>query len=191
MNHCNIANVWGILEKYKKKFDVNEKPYLEVFLDCSHAEYGRVRILGRIWGKGQVEDFMFRFKPKDEVRLGGNMQQYERKKVVRSSFNLYKFNSGPIKERKAAFIMIGEVVSLEGETLKIRIVHKLENGSIDREETFEVTVPKDALLDCDASPEAGKLVKLKGYIMQREDDFGEPLGPQQPVVKMLDVINDG
>ncbi len=191
MNHFNIANIWGILDDYKQKTTDNGKPFLEVFISCSHAEYGNVRILGWIWGKSQVGKFTSRFKRGDEVRLGGNMQQYEgRGGAVRSTFNLYKFNPGPIKERKAAFIMAGEVVSLKDEALKILIAQKNNNGSIKNKERFEVKVPKDILLDCEASPEAGKLVKLKGYIIQEEDEFGGTIGPQCPVVKKLEVLNN-
>lgn len=186
MKHCNRANVWGILDKFKDKTTEGGKPYLEVFIDCRHDTYGNVRLLGFVWGKANVEDFKTNFTPGDELRYTGSIQQYNgRKDVTRTTFNFYILKPGPVKEYKAAFILIGDVVSLEGETLEINIKQEATENYEAKDETFKIHLPREILLEAEQTPEPGQTVSAKGYIMHPEDEFGEPTGPQQPVIKEL------
>ncbi|MCP4259072.1 MAG: hypothetical protein GY774_16425 [Planctomycetes bacterium] len=209
MKHCNRANVWGVLDKYKEKStEENGRPYLEVFIDCRHNTYGSVRVLGFIWGKAGVEDFKANFTRGDELRFSGGIQQYAgRKKVTRTTFNFYILKPGPVKEYKAAFILVGDVVSLEGETLEILIKNEYRsdvqkgnrsgtqkgnksdvqkgNRSGFQPDTFKIHLPRDVLLDLNKTPESGQTISAKGYIIHPEDEFGDATGPQQPVIKEL------
>lgn len=195
--HCNKAHVWGTLEKYQQKTTEGAgKPYLEVFIDCEHAEYGNVRCLGFIWGAENVTYFKKDYKRGAEVRLSGGIQQYKgRGDATRTTFNFYLIKPGPIKEKKAAFIIVGEVVSYEDERLTIRI--KIPPGNSggteypSREETLTVRLPHEIILAGEENdyPDPGKLISVKGYLMQEEDEFGDATGPQQPVVKELKYLS--
>lgn len=193
MKHCNRAHVWGIIDKFETKTTEGGKPYLEVYIDCRHDEYGSVRILGFVWGKDTANHFNSSFGRGDEVRFSGGIQQYTgRNGVTRTTFNFYILKPGPVREHKAAFILVGEVVSLEGESLEILIKQDVganggspANDAATREDTFKIHLPREVLLEAEHTPEPGQSVSVKGYIMHHEDEYGEACGPQQPVIKEL------
>jgi hypothetical protein len=180
--------VWGVLQKCEKKTtDDSGAPYLEIRIDCQHDEHGSVQVLGFVWGKGNVETFREMYKTGDALRVSGGVQQYASRKTnaVKTSFNLYSFKDGPLKERKATFILVGEVVSLVGETLKILVSIPASKKYAAKKDEFVVSVPNSILLMADKTPEKGQTVSVKGYIVQKEDEYGETVGSQRPVVKEL------
>ncbi len=187
MLHCNRAHVWGVLQKCEKKATDGKKPYLEIRINCQHDEHGSVQVLGFVWGKVNVEAFREMYKTGDALRVSGGVQQYASRKTnaVKTSFNLYSFKDGPLKERKATFILVGEVVSLVGETLKILVSIPASKKYAAKKDEFVVSVPNSILLMADKTPEKGQTVSVKGYIVQKEDEYGETVGSQRPVVKEL------
>lgn len=186
MKHCNRAHVWGILDKYKDKTTAGGKPYLEVLVDCRHNIHGNVRVLGFIWGKANVADFKANFEKGDDVRFSGGIQQYNgRHGATRTTFNFYILKPGPVEEYKATFILVGEVVSLEDETLEILVKQEAAENYEAKEDAFKIHLPREILLEAEQTPEQGQTVSAKGYIHHPEDEFGEPAGPQQPVIKEL------
>lgn len=189
--HYNGATIWGTLEKYKLEYTEKRKSYIELYINCPHASYGNVHILGRLWEKElDFESFQARYKKDDEIRLEGNLQQYKgRNEVTRTSFNFYRVQPGPLKEKKAAFRLVGEVVSYADQVLKILVRQKNE-GYETKEEVFEVFVPLIASLELQKDPEPGRPIRVKGYIEIEEDEFGDALGPQRPVVKQLELIDE-
>ena len=81
--------------------------------------------------------------------------------------------------------MVGEVVSLVGETLKILVSIPASKKYAAKKDEFVVSVPNSILLMADKTPEKGQTVSVKGYIVQKEDEYGETVGSQRPVVKEL------
>jgi hypothetical protein len=188
MKHCNRAHVWGVLQKCEEKTtDDSGAPYLEIRIDCQHDEHGSVQVLGFVWGRNNFETFRKMYKVGAEVRVSGGVQQYVFRKTnaVKTSFNLYSFKDGPLKERKATFILVGEVVSLVGEILKILVSIPASKKYAAKKDEFVVSVPNSILLMADKTPEKGQTVSVKGYIVQKEDEYGETVGSQRPVVKEL------
>lgn len=190
--HYNGATVWGILDKFARKITDSGRPYLEIFIHCQHAQYGNVKVLGRIWGKDVVDGFMDevkdgKIKKGVELRLEGNMQQYNgRNEDVRTSFNFYRYEFGPLKERKAAFRLVGEVVSFEDDKLKILVIQEQKENFESKQEEFDVVVPKIVQLEMPVNLESGTTVRIKGYLQCEEDEFGEAKEYQRPVVKQVD-----
>ncbi len=187
MKHCNKIHIHGILDKCTPRTTEGKSPYLEVIIDCEHGIYGSVRSLAFIWGRDNIEYFTSKYNRGSEVRLSGNLQQYNgRGKELRTSFNIYVIKSGEIKERKTTFILVGKAVSLDGDgnlILEVKIPKSEKYNA--KEDTYKVHVPGEVLLEADKTPEPGQAVSVKGYIMQDKDEFEEPTGPQRPVVKEL------
>lgn len=197
MNHYNGATVWGQLDKYSWKKTETGKPYLEMFVNCIHAQWGNVRLLGRIWKKDIGEILTARYKHGDEMRLEGNIQQYQgRNEITRTTFNFWDVKPGPLKEQKAAFRLVGEVQEFHTITndgtplLKILVVQDQKDDFERKEEEFEVYVPNEVLLEANGNPVEGQIVRVKGYLVAEEDEFGGGKGPQRPVVRCLEVIAD-
>ncbi|GJQ44285.1 MAG: hypothetical protein DWB56_06850 [Candidatus Jettenia sp.] len=107
--------------------------------------------------------------------------------MVRTTFNFFRIQPGLMKEKKAAFRLVGEVEGFEGNSLKVLVRQEAKEGYEEKEEVFEVFVPDDVLL-LSKDPSLGTLVRLKGYIQAEEDEFGDRKGPQQPIVKELEII---
>lgn len=190
MKHYNGATIWGLLDKYEPKETETGKPYLEVFVNCQHPQYGGVRVLGRVWGKDNIQQFTEMYKRNSEMRLEGNLQQYEgRNGEVKTTFNFFKFNYGPLKEQKAAFRLTGIVQSYEANTLKL-LVRQENEGYAPKDETFTVMVSLEALLSMGEAgdPATGELIRVKGYLQIEEDEFGDMKGPQMPIVKQMEKL---
>lgn len=196
IKHYNGATVWGCLDKFANKMTENSKPFTEVFVHCQHPAYGGVKVLGRIWSKDVIDAFMDdvkkgKIKKGVELRLEGNMQQYNgRNEAVRTSFNFYRYEFGPLKERKAAFRLVGEVVSFADDKLKILVIQEQKEDFEPRREEFEVTVPTIVQLEMpvNLALAPGQTVRVKGYMEMEEDEFGEAKEFQRPVVKQLEII---
>lgn len=190
MKHCNIANVWGLIEKHEKKSThPNNNPYIETVIDCQHTKFGNVSALCFVWGETAVANFNTSYKTGNEIRLIGAMQQYKgRHDTLKTTFNIFRLKPGPIAERKAAFILVGEVEELDGDRLDILIKHPSSEARAAREENIIIHLPQAVLLSLDRDPEEGALVCAKGYLMHQEDDFGGETAPQRPVVKKLEIL---
>jgi len=193
-NHYNGATIWGILDKFARKISDGGKPYVEIFIHCQHTQYGNVKVLGRIWGKDVSDAFMDdvregKMKKGVELRLEGNMQQYRDKgENVRTSFNFYRYEFGPLKERKAAFRLVGEVVSFDDDKLKVLVIQEQKENFEPKQEEFEVVVPKIVQLEMPGNLESGTTVRIKGYLQCEEDEFGEAKEYQRPVVKQVEMV---
>lgn len=189
MNHYNGATVWGIVDKVEDKETENGKAYLEILVGCPHAVHGNVRVLGRIWGDANIKAFQADFRKGSLVRLEGNMQQYQgRNDVTRTNFNFFRFQPGPLKEMKAAFRLVGQVQGLNDDKLLLTVCPEAREGYTAKAEEIEVTLPTEVLLDAGGSPEPGQQVRVKGYMVQEEDEFGETTGDQRPVVKQMEIL---
>lgn len=204
IKHYNGATVWGSLDKFARKVTDNNKPYLEIFLLCQHAVYGNVRVLGRIWGRDTVDEFLDdvragKIKKGVDLRLEGNIQQYNgRNEETKTTFNFYRYELGPLKEKKAAFRLVGEVVSFDIGNIGcadyalaniVVIQEQKENFETKREE-FEVFVPNAVLLELPVNPSPGQMVRLKGYLQNEEDEFGESKGQQRPIARQVEIVQD-
>lgn len=190
IKHYNGATVWGTLDKYEKKDTETGKPYLDLFVSCQHMQYGNVRVLGRVWGEDNILQFTEKFQRNSEIRLEGNIQQYTgRNEQIKTTFNFYKFNHGPLKEQKAAFRLTGIVQSYEPGVLEI-MVRQQNEGYQPKEEIFKVSVSLEASLSLGESgdPSPGDTIRVKGYLQVEEDEFGDTKGPQMPVVKQMEII---
>ena len=194
MKHYNGCTIWGILDKYEEKETETGKPFLEVFVNCQHHQYGNVRVLGRVWGKDNMLQFTEMFRRGSEIRLEGNMQQYTgRNGQVKTTFNFYKFNYGPLKEQKAAFRLTGIVQEPETQDAAsmLKLLVRQENeGYAPKDEIFTVIISTEASLSLNGSndPGLGDLVRVKGYLQVEEDEFGDTKGPQMPVAKNMEII---
>lgn len=190
MKHYNGCTIWGLLDKYEKKDTETGKPYLEVFVNCQHPQYGGVRVLGRVWGADNIQQFTEMYKRNSEMRLEGNLQQYlGRNDEVKTTFNFFKFNYGPLKEQKAAFRLTGIVQSYAEGILKL-LIRQENEGYAPKEEIFTVMVSLEASLSVGelGDPVTGDLVRVKGYLQIEEDEFGDPKGPQMPIVKQMEIL---
>lgn len=199
----NGATVWGKLDKFSKETTTTGKAYVEIFVLCQHAQYGNVRILGRIWGQDAVNEFngnvaAGKIKKGVDLRLEGNIQQYSGKsEAIKTTFNFYRCEPIPLQEYKAAFRLTGEVVSfsttgvkVDGfQPLRIRIIQEQKETFDPKEETFEVYVPSIVMLEITNDPKPGQAVKLKGYIENPIDEYGEAVGAQMPVVRKLEIFS--
>lgn len=204
IKHYNGATVWGCLDKFARKVTDNNKPYLETFLLCQHAVYGNVRVLGRIWGKDTVDEFLDdvragRIKKGVDMRLEGNIQQYNgRNEETKTTFNFYRYELGPLKEKKAAFRLVGEVVSFDTGNVgcadyalaNIVVIQEQKENFEPKREEFEVFVPNAVLLELPVNPAPGQMVRLKGYLQNEEDEFGESKGQQRPIVRQVEIVQD-
>lgn len=213
MKFYNGATIWGKLDKFSRETTQGGKPYIEIFLHCQHAQYGNVRILGRIWGQDAVDEFINnvstgKVKKGSDLRLEGNIQQYNgRNEAIKTSFNFYRCEQIPLKEYKAAFRLVGEVVSFGVDAgaktvgadpstgsgcnaipLRVRVIQEQKEDFEPKEEIFEVSVPNVVLLEISGSPMPGQAVRLKGYIENPEDEFGDSSGVQRPIVKQLEIL---
>lgn len=206
MKFYNGATVWGKLDKFSRETTSAGKAYIEIFVHCQHAQYGNVRILGRIWGQDAIDEFTDnvstgKIKKGSDLRLEGNIQQYNgRNEAVKTSFNFYRCEPISLKEYKAAFRLVGEVVSFDTDSkgeqdqsgdlqpLRIKIILDQKEGFEPKEEIFKVCVPNVVLLEMPGSPMPGQAVRLKGYIENPEDEFGDTIGVQMPVVKELEIL---
>lgn len=193
IKHYNGGIVMGIISKVTPEVTKEKKPYLELLVDCPNPIHGNVRVLARIWGKS-VDLFKASFKQGSMARLQGNIQQYDDKNGNRrTSFNFFQFSPGPLKEMKAVFILTGEVEKYQDDPstssgqVTIRIVQVDGNGKITNEEDIEVYVPGEVLLTT-GEPEPGQTVKVKGYLVQKENEFGEAEGVMRCEVKEMEVL---
>lgn len=198
----NGATVWGKLDKFSKETTSTGKAYVEIFVLCQHAQYGNVRVLGRIWGGEAVAGFNSnvaagKIVKSSDVRLEGNIQQYSGKnEAIKTTFNFYRCEPMDLKEYKAAFRLTGEVVSFSDEAaevegfrpLRVRILQEKKDDFERKEEVFEVYIPKIVLLEMANDPAPGQTVRLKGYIENPEDEFGDATGKQLPVVRKLEIF---
>lgn len=190
MKPCNKANVWGVLEKYKQELTEHEKkPYIRAVIDCRHTKYGSVRALCMIWGEDTVANFKQSCKIGDQIRLIGGLQQYKgRHETLQTTFNIFRFLADTVPERKANFILVGEVDELVGDSLDLLIKHPGTEARAAREENIIVHLTQSVLLNMDKTPEEGDLIRAKGYLMRQEDEYGEETAPQRPVIKELGII---
>ena len=201
MKFYNGATIWGKLDKFSRETTATGKAYIEIFVHCQHVQYGNVRILGRIWGQDAVDEFndnvsSNKIKKGTDIRLEGNIQQYNGKdEVIKTTFNFYRCEPIPLKEYKAAFRLVGEVVSFGADVgvedlqpLRVKIIQEQKEDFEPKEETFEVYVPNVVLLEIPGSPMPGQAVRLKGYLENPEDEFGDSSGIQRPVVKQLEIL---
>lgn len=206
MKFYNGATIWGKLDKFSRETTATGKVYIEIFLHCQHMQYGNVRILGRIWGQNAVDKFISnistgKIKKGSDLRLEGNLQQYSgRNEAIKTSFNFYRCEPMPLKEYKAAFRLVGEVVSFGSDAgaktvgaddfqpLRVRVIQEQKEDFEPKEEIFEVYVPNVVLLEISGSPMPGQAVRLKGYIENPEDEFGDSSGVQRPIVKALEIL---
>lgn len=190
MKPCNKANVWGVIEKFNTELTSHEKkPFIKAVIDCRHTKYGTVRALCLIWGEDIVANFKQSCKTGSEIRLIGGLQQYKGKQgKLQTTFNIFRFIVDSIPERKANFVLVGEVDELDGERLDLLIMHPGTETRSAREENITVHLPQAVLLRMDKTPEEGDLVSVKGYLMRQEDEWGEETDPQRPVVKELKIV---
>lgn len=206
MKFYNGATIWGKIDKFSQETTATGKAYIEIFVHCQHAQYGNVRILGRIWGQGAVDEFNSnvstgKIKKGSDLRLEGNIQQYNgRNEAIKTSFNFYRCEPIPLKEYKAAFRLVGEMVSFGADggdkyvgaenlkPLRVQVIQEQKEDFEPKEEIFEVYVPNVVLLEIPGSPMPGQAVRLKGYIENPEDEFGDSSGVQRPVVKQLEIL---
>ena len=198
MKHFNQAIVKGVLYEYTKKSAEKggqKRRFLELVVTCPHPQYGNVRVFGRLWGK-KVDDFMKSSKNGDLLKLSGNLAQYkDRKEETKTNFSCFSFEAWKPEEdkhphKRATFILVGEVISYDdgGTEPYLTLKVKLEGENFLKEETFELSVP-GSVCDAFSAPEPGSLVRVKGRIIQDEDDFGDVVVPSRPVIKELEFLN--
>jgi len=181
MKHYNAAHVWGRLKKFEEKETTNGKAFVDVVIDCASAKYGNVRAFGRLWGKF-VKEFTEDFKPGDAVAMRGMISQYTgRKEALRTNFNFYGAEHWDPREdkhklRRAAFIIVGEVLSIneDKDETTISLEFRPESGE---PEQYELALHPDKVLDI----EAGGIWRIKGAIVQDEDEWGDVIHAARPV----------
>ena len=184
MKHFNTANVWGILREASRKETKDKVPYLAVAISCHNAQYGNVKVFGKIWGKPNVELFEAAHPVGSRVNLRGVLAQYVSRGKVKSNFNFYKFalwnptESGH-KENRATFVLVGRVAAYEDEGDEGLLTLELDRGS--SIETLKVAVPMEVNLAFPGELTPGLVVSVKGRIMQTEDEWGEVIKPSRPV----------
>lgn len=119
MKHFNSANVWGRIHSMTRKTSDNDKPFVEVAINCESSAYGNVRAFGYLWGEDAVAAFMKAFRPKATVHLRGAFAQYKgRHEAIKTSFTFWKAApwdpaTGKHKAPRAAFILVGECMAYE------------------------------------------------------------------------------
>lgn len=207
MKFYNGATIWGKLDKFSRETTATGKAYIEIFVHCQNPQYGSVRILGRIWGQDAVDEFTSnvstgRIKKGSDLRLEGNIQQYNgRNEAIKTSFNFYRCEPIPLKEYKAAFRLVGEVVSFGSDAgaknvgaedfqpIRVRVIQEQKEDFEPKEEIFEVYVLNVVMLEIPGSPLPGQAVRLKGYLENPEDEFGDTTGIQRPIVKQMEILD--
>lgn len=197
MKHFNRAFVWGTLIKAENKETENNKPYLDVELDCESSSYGRVKAFARVWGKNIVASAQ-KFKKGDKIKLTGVVDQYDGRNGRKTNFQIYKVDPwDPQKDKhthqRATFILAGDVIEFkDGEDegiLKLKIRIETE-GQPTKEKEFHLSVPADVCSELTA-PEPGTTVKVKGRIQQDEDDCGDVTKWARPVISEIALAKNG
>lgn len=166
----NKGVVWGKVREVKfRKTRENGKPYADLKLVCPTQVYGDILAHGRLWGEARVEDLkaMHRKAPDTLWKFTGQLSQFERRGVMLTGYNLFKFE--PAEQGalpRAVFILAGEVaekrfgphpdepegddtilvMSVKGETFEIWAREHLA----DRVEVLRRAQVKGALRDADA-----------------------------------------
>ncbi len=194
MKHFNQTTVKGVLHEFTRKTSEKKngkRRFLELVVNCPHPQYGNVRVFGRLWGDEKVKSFMESFRNGDSIKLVGNMAQYRDKSdEVKTNFSFFSFepwdpSSDKHPHKRATFIFQGEAVSFDdsGREARLSIKVRLENDSFQKEDVFELSAGKA----CDAftAPEPGNLVRVKGRIIQDEDEYGDIVIPSRPVIEEL------
>jgi len=195
MSHFNRGNVWGTVMKTREGETKKRKtPFLDLEIDCGSSEHGKVKAFGRLWGKEKIAAFLEAYKghEREMFRFMGFYGQYEENGLTYSSYFLYSFEvpgkSGSNKGPRAAFILVGDLVSKELVDGEARIVLEVIRpaGESDSEEKLTLW-----LFDLDPyyEIEQGDLVEMRGHLRKREaeDFFGgstdDPIRPYVMTVK--------
>lgn len=192
MKHFNSANVWGRIHDMTRKTSENNKPFVEVAVNCESAAYGNVRAFGYLWGEDAVAAFMRDFRPKTTVHLRGIFSQYKgRKDAIRTNFTFWQAGAwdpatGKHKTPRAAFILVGECTGYEEGADDGKLTMKIVKENPDGEDLFELAVSAEALLTLGGLPEAGRLYQVKGALAQDDDEFGAMEKACRPVVMAME-----
>lgn len=197
--HFNRAHVWGEVREFTKKTtEKGGKPFIEVVMDCRYPAYGNVRAFGRLWGEKGYKAWMDAVRPGSLVKLTGGMSQYGEPGAVKTNFNFYSFEpwdpeKDNHKHRRAVFILLGEVVDYE-DLVEAKLTLKLRNeeeGREAKEALFELIVGPGAENKDGVVLEPGALVRVKGHLLQEEDEFGDIVKPCRPVVVEVQATKGG
>ncbi len=197
MKHFNSANVWGRIHDIKRKTSDNDKPFVEVAVNCESAAYGNVRAFGYLWGEEAVAAFMKDFRPKAPVHLRGLLSQYKgRKDAVRTNFTFWQTGAwdpttGKHKMPRAAFILVGECTGYEEGGGDGKLTMKIVKENPAGEDLFELAVSAEALLSLGGMPEAGRIYQVKGALAQDDDEFGAMEKACRPVAMAIEERNAG
>lgn len=173
MKHFNAGNVWGKIATIERKKSDGQKVYAAIAVECSGSQ-GAVRIFGRLWGESKVDEIIEWHKknPGETVRLRGFFSQYEKDGDILSNYTWFAFAPAPGQEYRAAFILVGEVMAINDETLSLHLHREGAAGYDDTEEDFLLYFEDPAPA---AGVELGATVKIKGTVRQAggEDFFGD------------------
>ncbi len=194
MKHFNAAHIWGVVRDLKKLKSKNGKPYLELQVDCPSARYGPVRAFCRMWQVEKVDEFVRLCKPTNEVKLSGVLSQYNgRDGNVKTNFTIFSaepWNPEQSRHRhkRAVFILLGEIIDVADEEQETVLTVRLKREGVD-EERFCLYLSDETLISY-GRPEVGRIYRLKGAMVQEEDQWGETRGPLKPVVEELQEMSN-
>lgn len=178
MKPYNGMTLWGRIGAINLEKKKGGGKYLQVKLQCPHKEYGAIRIYCNVFGK-KAAGLAEAFKARDNVRVRGFMSQYEKKGSTRTSvsaFDIEEWDPGTDQhsENRAVFVLVGKVLSFcDGKDEGVAEV-EIKEG----EDPLKVCIPSDLSLDI----EEGKKYRLKGTMQKEEDELGDLVKPQRPVV---------
>ena len=189
MKHYNSGHVWGRVvnaeEKSGKVREGNKRktgtPYLSLEIQCPNDVYGDITTFGRIWGRKKIDEFLalYRRDTAAAYHLQGFFSQYTREAKVLSNYTVFKFSTSAQSDFRAAFILVGEVLSTGCEeemgVINLHVLREGSEGYEDMEEEFKVyTLNAQEVHGLNQ----GDALKVKGVLRYPEelDHYGDNTG---------------
>jgi len=197
MKHFNSGNIFGKVLEVKPERSDNGKDYLQISMDVSGEKSGRVTAYCRLWDgdRGRCAEFMNEWQrfPNTIYWMKGFLGQYtSREGKVLSNFTIFQWERKETAEKRAVFILKGEVTSQpsglnDGGQRFIMTVNRDGANNNTQSEEFELWAPGEKLFDQVAH---GDLVEVKGLIRQKdvENFYGGSDGPIRAYVDILKII---
>ena len=178
--HFNKGTVWGTLLQLTCKTTSGNTPYLMLKIKCPDTI-----VYGKLWGGVDVTGPIISHhsqNPGTLYKFIGFLSQYKKKKTLFSNFNFFKWElAEPTAAARAAFVLVGDVISVNGDELKLY----LERNGGKQTEEFTLYATETALLG-EIAP--GQMVKVKGFVRRLEDEYGDTDGEIRPQIKEVKAL---
>lgn len=193
MNHFNQGHVFGRPIEIEQATTEKGTPYVKLKISCANPKLGDVTVYGQMYGEKEcmeLTDF-YKQNPTARVRLSGFFHQYKKAEQLRWSFVFFRWSPWTDADghgERAAFVLIGAMRDRGEDSdadynqfMDIHLSRKGQEGSAPVEEDFRVYSDLATAFDhCSGA------VKVQGYLVAPEGEFGESAQPR-PMVHVITV----